>query len=157
YLTQHPAQLLIRVVVPSHPNSCNTLQPGLRASAIIPLQLLRNAAAHVVFNLPNYLLKWKTCYGPQGGERTIAQYLQNLTAPWTPARTQRCFTSDNLLVLIWSSKSKRHQFSVLTPTCCNELPLSLRTADSLPAFKKGLKTHFFQTHFPPELLKTFSL
>ena len=38
----------------------------------------------------------------------------------------------------------KHRFSVAAPLLWNSLPLDLRTANSLPAFKNNLKTFLFR-------------
>ena len=52
YLTQHATQLLVKAMVISHLDYCNALLTGLPACAVKPLQMVQNAAAHLVFNQP---------------------------------------------------------------------------------------------------------
>ena len=52
-LTQEAAQVLIQALVISRLDYCNSLA-GLPACAIKPLQLIQNAAARLVFNLPKF-------------------------------------------------------------------------------------------------------
>ncbi|KAJ8287601.1 hypothetical protein COCON_G00002600 [Conger conger] len=54
FLTPYSTQLLVQAMVLSHLDYCNSLLAGLPASAIRPLQLIQNAAARLVFNLPKY-------------------------------------------------------------------------------------------------------
>ncbi|KAM9568065.1 uncharacterized protein ACWYII_036094 [Salvelinus alpinus] len=53
-LTQEAAQVLIQALVISRLDYCNSLLAGLPACAIKPLQLIQNAAARLVFNLPKF-------------------------------------------------------------------------------------------------------
>ena len=53
FLTREAAQLLVQALVISHLDSCNSLQAGLPACAIKPLQHIQNAAARLVFNQPH--------------------------------------------------------------------------------------------------------
>ena len=47
-------------------------------------------------------------------------------------------------------KSTRpRQFALLAPKLWNKLPIALRTTDSLPRFRRDLKTHLFTLHFSP--------
>ncbi|KAJ8346891.1 hypothetical protein SKAU_G00282920 [Synaphobranchus kaupii] len=52
FLTTHSTQLLVQAMVLSRLDYCNSLLAGLPGSAIRPLQLIQNAAARLVFNLP---------------------------------------------------------------------------------------------------------
>jgi hypothetical protein len=54
YLTQDVAQVLMQALVLSCLDYCNSLLAGLLTCAIKPLQLIQNAAAHLVFNLPKF-------------------------------------------------------------------------------------------------------
>ena len=53
-LTQKAVQVLVQALVISRLNYCNFLLACLPASAIRPLQLIQNAAARLVFNLPKF-------------------------------------------------------------------------------------------------------
>ncbi|KAK6305047.1 hypothetical protein J4Q44_G00238270 [Coregonus suidteri] len=53
-LTQEAAQVLVQALVISRLDYCNSLLAGLPACAIKPLQLIQNAAARLVFNLPKF-------------------------------------------------------------------------------------------------------
>ncbi|KAM9402638.1 uncharacterized protein ACWYII_029625 [Salvelinus alpinus] len=53
-LTQEAEQVLIQALVISRLDYCNSLLAGLPACAIKPLQLIQNAAARLVFNLPKF-------------------------------------------------------------------------------------------------------
>ena len=52
YLTTYFTQLLVHAMVISRLDYCNSLLASLPACAIQPLQLIQNAAARLVFNLP---------------------------------------------------------------------------------------------------------
>ncbi|XP_064198128.1 uncharacterized protein LOC135258592 [Anguilla rostrata] len=54
FLTTYSTQLLVQAVVLSRLDYCNSLLAGLPASSIRPLQLIQNAAARLVFNLPRH-------------------------------------------------------------------------------------------------------
>ena len=51
YLTTYSKQLLVQAIVISRLDYCNSLLASLPAYTIQPLQLIQNAAAHLVFNL----------------------------------------------------------------------------------------------------------
>ncbi len=52
FLSEHATQLLVQALVLSRLDYCNALLAGLPASSIIPLQLIQNAAARLIFNEP---------------------------------------------------------------------------------------------------------
>ena len=54
YLTTYSTQLLVQAMVISRLDYCNCLLANLPAYAIQPLQLIQNAAACLVFNLPKF-------------------------------------------------------------------------------------------------------
>ncbi|XP_064180923.1 uncharacterized protein LOC135249320 isoform X5 [Anguilla rostrata] len=54
FLTTYSTQLLVQAMVLSCLDYCNSLRAGLPASAIRPLQLIQNAAARLVYNLPRH-------------------------------------------------------------------------------------------------------
>ncbi|XP_064193957.1 uncharacterized protein LOC135256013 [Anguilla rostrata] len=54
FLTIYATQLLVQAMVLSRLDYCNSLLAGLPASAIRPLQLIQNAAARLVYNLPRH-------------------------------------------------------------------------------------------------------
>ena len=54
FLTTYSTQLLVQAMALSHLDYCNSLLAGLPASAIRPIQLIQNAAARLVFNVPRY-------------------------------------------------------------------------------------------------------
>ncbi|KAG5839959.1 hypothetical protein ANANG_G00210920 [Anguilla anguilla] len=55
FLTTYATQLLVQAMVLSRLDYCNSLLAGLPASAIRPLQLIQNAAARLVYNLPRHV------------------------------------------------------------------------------------------------------
>ncbi|KAJ8336991.1 hypothetical protein SKAU_G00382110 [Synaphobranchus kaupii] len=54
YLTTHSTQLLVQTMVTSRLDYCNSLLASLPACTILPLQLVQNTAARLVFNLPKF-------------------------------------------------------------------------------------------------------
>ena len=54
YLTTYSTQLLVQAMVISRLDYCNSLLASLPVCTIQPLQLIQNAAAHLVFNLPKF-------------------------------------------------------------------------------------------------------
>ncbi|KAI4872480.1 hypothetical protein NFI96_017479 [Prochilodus magdalenae] len=54
FLSQEATQLLVQSLVISRLDYCNSLLAGLPLRAIRPLQLVQNAAARLIFNLPRF-------------------------------------------------------------------------------------------------------
>ncbi len=52
FLTEHAAQLLVQALVISRLDYCNALLAGLPSNTIKPLQMIKNAAARLVFDEP---------------------------------------------------------------------------------------------------------
>ncbi|GAA6087544.1 uncharacterized protein LOC114772546 [Tachysurus ichikawai] len=130
-------------------------------------RLIQNAAARLVFNLPKFshttpllrslhwlpvaarirfktlMLAYKAKHGP------APSYLKALITPRTAPRTLRSTSTARLVPpsLRVRGKYTTRLFSVLAPRWWNELPLEVRTAESLAIFKRRLKTYLFRKHF----------
>ncbi len=146
-------------------NICNDLLAGLPACTIKPLQLIQNAAARVVFNEPKKAhvtplfirlhwlpiaarIKFKVlmfAYKTTTGAAPI--YLNLLVQTYAPSRSLRSASERRLVVPSQrGTKSLSQNFSWTVPSWWNDLPISIRTAESLAIFKKHLKTHLFRQH-----------
>ncbi|KAG7473867.1 hypothetical protein MATL_G00100530 [Megalops atlanticus] len=107
FLTTYSTQLLVQATVLSCLDYCNALLAGLPACTIQPLQLIQNAAARLIYNLPKFsrvipLLKslhWLPIAARirlktltltfSAARKTAPTYLQDLILPYTPARQLR--------------------------------------------------------------------
>ncbi|KAJ8405308.1 hypothetical protein AAFF_G00322990, partial [Aldrovandia affinis] len=114
FLTTYSTQLLVQAMVLSHLDYCNSLLAGLPASSIRPLQLIQNAAARLVYNLPRHshvtpllttlhwlpviaCIKFKTLVlAYQAVKGSAPTYLLKIFKPYTPARSLRSATSGRL-------------------------------------------------------------
>ncbi len=142
-----------------------TVHAGLPACTIKPLQLIQNAAARVVFNEPKKAhvtplfirlhwlpvaarIKFKAlmfAYKTTTGAAPI--YLNLLVQTFAPCRSLRSASERRLVVPSQrGTKSLSQTFSWTVPSWWNDLPISIRTAESLAIFKKHLKTHLFRQH-----------
>ena len=90
----------------------------------------------VIFRIKYKLLlfAFKVCHD------TAPQYLSELLHPYVPRRNLR--SSDAFL--LQTPHSQLVSFSVSAPRLWNDLPYYLRSRDSLPHFKKLLKTLFLE-------------
>ncbi|XP_062859432.1 uncharacterized protein LOC134321553 [Trichomycterus rosablanca] len=165
FLSREATQILVQSLVISRLDYCNSLLAGAPMATIKPLQLIQNAAARLVFNQPKHChitpllrslhwlpvaarIQFKTltlAYKAKNGP--APSYLRGLIKPRSVPRNLR---ASSLARLEPPSRTKGRQasrlFSVLAPKWWNELPLSVRTAESLAVFKKRLKTHLFTKH-----------
>ena len=77
-------------------------------------------------------------------------YPTNLIAPYKPSRALRSADTGKLVVHSLKTPGQGFTypklFSLLAPKLWNALPIAIRTADSLPAFRRSLKTHLFRLH-----------
>ncbi len=156
FLWEHATQLLVQALVLSRLGYCNALLAGLPASSIKPLQLIQNAAARLIFNEPKRMhvtplfinlhwlpiaarIKFKAlmfAYRTTSGSAPL--YLDSLLQTFMPSRS---FTVPSQR----GPKSLSGTFSLTVPIWWNDLPNSIRAAESLPIFKKRLNTHFYLT------------
>ncbi len=162
FLSEQAAQLLVQALVLSRLDYCNALLAGLPACTIKPLQLIQNAAARVVFNEPKKAhvtplfirlhwlpiaarIKFKVlmfAYKTTTGTAPI--YLNSLVQTYAPSRSLRSASERRLVVPSQrGTKSLSRTFTWTVPSWWNDLPISIRTAESLAIFKKHLKTHLF--------------
>ncbi|KAK3528007.1 hypothetical protein QTP86_013117 [Hemibagrus guttatus] len=163
FLSTQATQVLVQSLVISRLDYCNSLLAGLPLNAICPLQMIQNAAARLVFNLPKFShttpllrslhwlpvaarIRFKTlmlAYKAKNGP--APSYLK---APITPRTAPRSLRSTSTARLVPPSLREKGRytsrlFSVLAPRWWNKLPLGIRTAESLTVFKRQLKTHLF--------------
>ena len=170
-LTTEATQILTQALVISRLDYCNVLLAGLPASAIQPLQFIQNAAARLVFKQSKFShvtpllrdLHWLPIHSRimfktlvltyKAAHLSAPQYLHPLVTLQISTRSLRPSTSAGRLVPPrlhgLKGPSRSRLFHHLAPKWWNELPPSVRTAESLPIFKKRLKTHLFALHFNP--------
>ncbi len=177
FLSEQAAQVLVQALVLSRLDYCNALLAGLPACTIKPLQLIQNAAARAVFNEPKKAhvtplfirlhwlpiaarIKFKVlmfAYKTTTGTAPI--YLNSLVQTYAPSRSLRSASERRLVVPSQrGTKSLSRTFTWTVPSWWNDLPISIRTAESLAIFKKHLKTHLFRQHLTNLILTlTYSI
>ncbi|KAI4877374.1 hypothetical protein NFI96_003959 [Prochilodus magdalenae] len=159
-------QLLVQSLVISRLDYCNSLLAGLPLRAIRPLQFVQNAAARLILNLPKFThvtpllrslhwlpvvarIKFKTlmlAYKAKNG--SAPPYLMAMVKSRAVPRALRATSTARLEPpsLRTHGRQASRLFSVLAPRWWNELPLGVRTAESLAVFKRRLKTRLFVKH-----------
>ncbi len=165
FLSEQAAQLLVQALVLSRLDYCNALLAGLPACTIKPLQLIQNAAARVVFNEPKKahvtpslhqvtLATNSRSHQIQGTDVCLQDHNwhctnipNSLVQTYAPSRSLRSASERRLVVPSQrGTKSLSRTFTWTVPSWWNDLPISIRTAESLAIFKKHLKTHLFRQH-----------
>ncbi|XP_072544863.1 uncharacterized protein [Salminus brasiliensis] len=166
FLSREATQVLVQSLVTSRLDYCNSLLAGLPLRAIRPLQLIQNAAARVVFNVPKFShvtpllrslhwlpvaarIRFKTltlAYKAKNGP--APPYLMAMVKSRSAPRALRASSTARLdpPSLKIRGRQASRLFSVLAPKWWNELPLDVRTAESLAVFKRRLKTHLFREY-----------
>ncbi len=161
-LSMSYAEILIHVFMTSRLDYCNALLGGCSARLINKLQMVQNAAARVLTRTRRYdhispvlsTLHWlptKHCidfkillitYKALNG--LAPQYLSELLSHYSPPRPLRSQNSGHLIIpRISQSTVGGRAFSYLAPKLWNNLPNTVREADTLCQFKSRLKTHLF--------------
>ena len=161
-LDYNSAIILANSLVSSKLDYCNSLYFGLPSSSLSRLQSVQNSLARVVFpslkrtdHITPVLKKLHWLPIPQRITFKIAlltfkalshhepSYLYDLLTPYKPTRLLR--SADQHLLTVPNIKSAfgRRSFSFSAPSVWNSLPLCLRTCNSLPSFRKQLKTYLF--------------
>jgi len=163
YLTDASVAQLIHAFVTSRLDYCNSLLAGVPAATLKKLQKVQNAAARIISKTRKFdhitpiLLKLHWLPLPLRVEFKILlltyralhdlapEYLKGLIIPYTPARSLRS-SSCNLLTPIKTKLSTYgdRAFSAVAPRLWNDLPVYIKSAESLASFKSHLKTHLFK-------------
>lgn len=166
YLTEHAAQLLVQALVISRIDYCNSLLAGLPVCTVKPLQMIQNAAARLVFNQPKRAhvtpllislhwlpvaarIKFKALIiAYKAVTKTAPVYLESLIQVYTPSRPLRSASERRLVLPAHQApRSLARLFSSVAPKWWNDLPNSIRSAESLSTFKRNLKTLLFREHY----------
>jgi hypothetical protein len=157
---------LVHAFVTSRLDYCNSLYLGIPQNQLDRLQRIQNSAARLVTDsgarehitpvlqdlhwLPVkqrvifkvLLIVFKSIHN------LTPQYLSQLISVHVPSRRLRS-SNQNFLTIPFTRSSfvKNSVFSVAGPTIFNTLPINIRQAESVPIFKRLLKTYLFHNYF----------
>jgi hypothetical protein len=157
---------LVHAFVTSRLDYCNSLYLGIPQTQLDRLQRIQNSAARLVTDsgarehitpvlqdlhwLPVkervifkvLLIVFKSVHN------LTPQYLSEMITVHIPTRHLRS-SNQNFLTVPFTRSSfiKNSAFSVAGPTIFNSLPINIRQAESVPIFKRLLKTHLFHNYF----------
>ncbi len=161
-LSTSNTEMLIHAFMNSRLDYCNALLGGCSARLINKLQMVQNATARVLTRTRKYdhitpvlsTLHWlpiKNCiyfkislttYKVLNG--LAPQYLSELLSHYSPPRPLRSQNSGHLIIpRISKTTAGGRSFFYLAPKLWNNLPSTVREADTLCQFKSRLKTHLF--------------
>ena len=164
FLTTEATTKLVVCLILSRLDYCNSLLFGLPFSSIQPLQRIQNSAARLILKkrksdhispllsslhwLPvSQRIQFKFLVLIYKVVHNLApSYLSDLLNQHTPSRALRSCSDPSLLIIPRPLRLKTidsRAFSVAGPSSWNDLPSSLRQAQSLSSFKSKLKTHLF--------------
>ena len=163
YLTNDSTKSLMNSLVTSRLDYCNSLLIGTPRYILNKLQNVQNTAARLISRTPRFShitpvlkeLHWLPVeqrveykiltfvHKALHGQAPV--YINSMLHVYTPTR-QLCSVHDPCLLQVPRTKTSTcgdRSFVASAPRLWNALPISLRNSDSLPAFKRALKTHIF--------------
>ena len=164
YITENACKTLVCSLVTSRLDYGNALLYNVNSSIIARLQRVQNTAARLITRKKKFdsitpalmQLHWiPVQYRPiykillyvfKALHGKAPAYLEELITPYSPGRSLRS-TNGNLIEQPRDIRTKTYgdrRFDRVGATLWNELPIHLRKEQSLPLFKKGLKTHIFR-------------
>jgi hypothetical protein len=165
-LTYQTTETLVHAFITSRLDNGNSLLYGITEKSLDKLQYVQNAAARLVVKVEKrhhitpilkdlhwlpirkriefkiLLLTWKCL------NNNAPDYLQELLLTYDPCRRLR--SVDKLLLQIPRSNLRScgdRAFSVVAPRLWNQLPVHIKSIQSINDFKQKLKTHLFTSAF----------
>jgi exonuclease III len=166
YLTEESTKLTVVSLVTSRLDYCNGLLYGITLELVLKLQRVQNNAARVITLTKKHdhispvlkdlhwlpiamriqykilLLVYKCKSG------TAPSYLKELLTEYNPSRTLRSATKNLLCEPRTNMKTYGDRaFCACAPKLWNQLPNNICAADSVPIFKRLLKTHLFKVAY----------
>ncbi|XP_067660309.1 uncharacterized protein [Haliotis asinina] len=166
YLTSAATQALVRALVTSRLDYCNSVLSGINSNLAVKLQRIQNTSARIISRTSKCAhitpilkeLHWLPvkaridfkilCLTYKCLRGLAPSYLSNLLHPYVPARTLRSNSQNILVIPTYRLKSFGHRsFSYTAPVLWNVLPCDIKDSKSFDSFKAKLKTHLFSLYF----------
>ena len=166
YITEDACKTLINAHVTSRLDYCNAVLHGINKSLLAKLQKIQNTAARLITRtrrsehitpvladlhwLPiPYRIQYKILLVAfKALNNSAPSYISDLVQLYRPGRALR---SESMLHLQMPRTRTRtygeRRFDKAAASLWNEIPETLKKANSIPAFKKGLKTYLFKKAF----------
>ena len=166
FLSFTDLEKVIHAFISSRIDYCNSLYSGLPKKVTSRLQLVQNSAARLLTNsrrrehitpilaslhwLPvSFRVDFKILLITFKAQHGLApRYISEMLKPYKPERTLR--SADKALLVPYRTNLVtfgNRAFAARSPTLWNGLPLELRLAQSLSAFKSLLKTYLYTKAF----------
>ena len=167
YLSDRATECLVNSIITSRLDFCNSVLAGITTEQLNRLQRIQNCAARLIMKKRKYdhitpilrELHWLpiefrvqfklAVLAFRHFEGTLPAYLSATLRTYQPSRTLRS-SGERLLKLprVNLKTAGERSFHVTATAVWNSLPGSIRQIQSLPQFKKHLKTHLFRKAFP---------
>ena len=167
HISTSTAKTISTALISSRLDYCNSLLNNIAKRDLAKLQRVQNCLARAVLRAPRFspslpLLKqlhWlPVSYRINFKLSTLAYralstqqpfYLASLLHLSNIPRQLRSSVSQQLIVPKTKLNLGKRAFSVAAPRVWNELPIALKTSETIAIFRKKLKTYLFQIAFPP--------
>ena len=162
YIDEDTCHSVVRSLVLSRLDYCNSLLKGTTKKNINRLQKVQNKAARLIFKTGRHdnisplfqKLHWlpisnridfKLCLHVfKSLAHQSPSYISDMLQPYVPPRSLRSSSENLLAVHRTVSRAGSRAFSASAPNLWNSLPSHLRHATSHKQFKKLLKTHLYR-------------
>ena len=166
YLSSDATKTLVNSLVTSRLDYCNAMLNGIPNTLMNKLQRVQNTAARIITRTSRYShitpvlkelhwlpLKYRVQYKTltftyKALHDQSPEYIRDLLKVYKPSRTLR--SQDSLSLVVPNARTVmfgNRSFSHAAPTLWNALPIHIRSATTLGAFKSLLKTHFFLLNY----------
>ena len=166
YLPRQQLEIAIHAFISTRLDYCNSLYTGLDQSSLRRLQLVQNAAARLLTStrrrehitpvlaslhwLPiKFRIDFKVLLFAFKSLNGLAPlYLSELVKEYIPPRPLRSADLSLLTTLTINKRTRGGRaFAAAAPMLWNNLPLPIRSAQTIETFKSLLKTHLFSLAF----------
>ncbi|KAF7651540.1 hypothetical protein LDENG_00109380 [Lucifuga dentata] len=159
FLSPSHLERVIHALISSRLDYCNSLYHGISQAFLRLLQIIPNAAARLLTrsNKRDHItpilasLHWLPVHFRINFKILLIVYISPWSRPYIYLRTSHPLQHHQISQIhppwhvphLWKKKAMNRAFSVAAPRLWNSLPGAIRQAESVDAFKRNLKTHFY--------------